>query len=105
MIFAVPFFFPVTTPLEDTVAIFLLDEIYFTVPVGVAVALIVVFFPTLMLAEVLASFNVGVFTVTVQVALYSPHVAVITAVPLALAVTTPLLFTVATFLLLELHVI
>ena len=98
MIFAVPFFFPVTTPLEDTVAIFLLDEVYFTVPVGVAVALIVVFFPTLMLAEVFASFNVGVFTVTVQVA-------VITAVPLALAVTTPLLFTVATFLLLELHVI
>ena len=55
MIFAVPFFFPVTTPLEDTVAIFLLDEVYFTVPVGVAVALIVVFFPTLMLAEVLNS--------------------------------------------------
>ena len=68
VIFAVPFFFPVTTPLEDTVAIFLLDEVYFTVPIGVAVALIVVFFPTLMLAEVLASFNVGVFTVTVQVA-------------------------------------
>ena len=37
--------------------------------------------------------------------MYSPQDAVITAVPFALAVTTPLLFTVATFVLLDSHVI
>ena len=37
--------------------------------------------------------------------MYSPQDAVITAVPFALAVTTPLLFTAATFVLLDFHVI
>ena len=66
--------------------------------------MILVVFPTFTLAEVLVSLRDGFLTVTLHVALYSPHVAVITAVPFAFAVTTPLLFTVATFLLLDVHV-
>ena len=47
----------------------------------------------------------GFLTVTVQVAFTLPHLAVITAVPAALAVTLPVvLSTVATFVLLEVKV-
>ena len=57
--------------------------------------MILVVFPTFTFAEVLVSLRDGFLTVTLHVALYSPHVAVITAVPFAFAVITPLLFTVA----------
>ena len=105
VIFAVPFFFPVTTPFEDTVAIFLLEDVYFIVPDGVAFGLIVVFLPTLILAEVLASFSVGFLTVTVQLVFRLPHLTVITAFPAALATILPVvLLTVTTFVLLEVNV-
>ena len=63
------------------------------------------FFQLLQLLKILLSFRDGFLTVILQVTLYSPQDAVITAVPFALAVTTPLLFTVATFVLLDFHVI
>ena len=74
-------------------------------PDGVAFAEIFVVFPTFTVAEVFVSFRDGFLTVILQVTLYSPQDAVITAVPFALAVTTPLLFTAATFVLLDFHVI
>ena len=64
-----------------------------------------VVFPTFTVAEDLVSFRDGFLTVILQVTWYSPQDAVITAVPFALAVTTPLLFTEATFVLLDFHVI
>ena len=105
VILAVPFLIPFTVPLEDTVAIFLLLDLYVIFPDGVAFAAILVVFPTFTDADVFASFRVGFLTVTVQVAFTFPHLAVITAFPAAFAVTLPVvLFTVATFVLLEVNV-
>jgi hypothetical protein len=47
---------------------------------------------------------IAFFTVTLYVAVFPPRVAVMLAVPAALAVTTPLESTVATFVLLDFHV-
>ena len=46
MILAVPFLIPFTVPLEDTVATFLLLDLYVIFPDGVAFAVILVVFPT-----------------------------------------------------------
>ena len=59
VILAVPFLIPFTVPLEDTVAIFLLLDLYVIFPDGVAFAAILVVFPTFTDADVFASFRVG----------------------------------------------
>ena len=51
VILAVPFFLPVTTPLDDTVATLLLLVLYVTLEDGAAFTLIVTFLPFLMLAD------------------------------------------------------
>ena len=61
--------------------------------------------PTFTDTDVLLSVRVGFLTVTLQVTFTSPHLAVMTAVPFAFAVTLPVvLFTAATFGLLEVNV-
>ena len=87
VILAVPFLIPLIVPLDDTVAIFLLPDLYVTFPDGAAFAVILVVLPTF------------------QVTFTSPHLAVMTALPFAFAVTLPVvLFTAATFGLLEVNV-
>ena len=99
----VPTAFAVTTPLELTVATLVLELFHVTVPLdafdGETVALIVVVEPTSTLVEVgltVIAVTTGFVTVTLQVADLPSQEAVITAVPAALAVTTPVLLTVAT---------
>ena len=91
--------------MDDTVAIFLLPDLYVTFPDGAAFAVILVVLPTFTDTDVLLSVRVGFLTVILQVTFTSPHLAVITAVPFAFAVTLPVvLFTAATFGLLEVNV-
>ena len=100
VILVVPVFFPVTTPLLDTVATALLLELHITfclVPVTFKLYL----FPTVSLIDVFD--NLGTSTVIWQVYFCFPTFAVITAVPLFLATTLPLLLTVATFFLDDVH--
>ena len=105
VILAVPFLIPLIVPLDDTVAIFLLPDLYVTFPDGAAFAVILVVLPTFTDADVLFSVRVGFLTVTLQVTFTSPHLAVMTAVPFAFAVTLPVvLFTAATFGVLEVNV-
>ena len=105
VILAVPFLIPLIVPLDDTVAIFLLPDLYVTFPDGAAFAVILVVLPTFTDADVLFSVRVGFLTVTLQVTFTSPHLAVMTALPFAFAVTLPVvLFTAATFGLLEVNV-
>ena len=94
VILAVPFLIPLIVPLDDTVAIFLLPDLYVTFPDGAAFAVILVVLPTFTDADVLFSVRVGFLTVTLQVTFTSPHLAVMTALPFAFAVTLPVvLFT------------
>lgn len=105
VILAVPFLIPLIVPLDDTVAIFLLPDLYVTFPDGAAFAVILVVLPTFTDTDVLLSVRVGFLTVTLQVTFTSPHLAVMTALPFAFAVTLPVvLFTAATFGLLEVNV-
>ena len=100
---AVPAALAVTLPLETVATLELLvDQV--TVPLAVAVNVLVS--PTVKESEdlfKLTEYVVAAVTVTVHVAEAVPHLAVIVAVPAALAVTVPLL-TVATLLLLVDHV-
>ena len=112
VIVAVPAFFAVTTPSEDTVATVVLfdDQVTdlleafdgFTVAVSAWVS------PSVKVSKVLSSITlvtrtIGAFTVPVQVAVLPPSVVVtvITAVPAFRAVTTPVEETDATFKLFE----
>ena len=54
---AFPFFFPFTTPFALTVTIFLLEELYVILAVGVAVALIAAVFPFFNEIDVLDTCN------------------------------------------------
>ena len=99
VIVAVPAFIPFTTPVLLTVATSVLLLVYFTVPAGVAVAFTVTVFPAYTVAVVLSNLTVPFFTVTVQVAVAFPQLAVIVAVPVFTPVTTPVLLTVATAVL------
>ena len=103
VIVAVPFFLAFTTPFLVTVATFLLLLLYVTLETGAALTLIVVVLPFLIFAEDFASLKEGFLTFTVRTFLYFPTVTVIFAVPAFLPVTIPFLFTVATFLLLDLN--
>ena len=96
VIVAVPNFLAVTTPLE-TVATVASDVVQVTVlsvaSLGLTVALRVTVSPTFREADVLLRVTLvtGVgMTVIVQLAVFSPALAVIVAVPIFLAVTTPL---------------
>ena len=98
---AVPFLIPFTTPFEDTVATFLLEEYHFTLPFGVVVTFSVTFFPFFIEADDLFSLTVGFLTVILQVFPTPFEVTVIVTVPAFLAVITPLALIVATDLFLE----
>ena len=105
---AVPFLMPFTTPLEVTVAIFLLEVLYITFSslfFGVTEALMVNAFPFFTVLEDGTPLSFVVFTfatLTVTVAFLLPDFTVILAVPAAFPVITPLLLTVATLVLDEL---
>lgn len=103
VITAVPFFFPFTTPVEDTVATFLLLDLYVAFPAGVAFTLIATVLPFLIEAEDFTSFREGFLTVIVTFFVYFPAFTVMVVFPAFFAVTTPFAFTVATFLLLEVN--
>ena len=106
VIVALPFLIPLTTPLLVTVATFLLLLVYVTFPAGVALDLIVVVLPFLIVAEDFVRLNVGFLTVSLYVAFSFPLVAVIVTVPAFTPFTAPvLLFTVATFVLLDVYLI
>jgi len=112
VIVAVPFPTVFTTPLEDTVATFLLLELQVTALLlallGATAAFKVRELPFLRVADVLFSFMLftGCLTVTLQVSfLFFPYFAVITAVPFFLAFTMPFEDTVATLFLLLVQVI
>ena len=113
IIVAVPAAFPVTTPF-DTVATFVFVLLHvtflFVALLGVTVAVRVSLFPTSIVVDVLFRFTpvtatIGVFTVTVQLAVLLPSAVftVIVAVPAAFPVTTPF-DTSATFVFVLLHV-
>ena len=109
---AVPFPTAFTTPLEDTVATFLLLELQVTALLLALLGAIAAFkvreLPFLSVTDVLFSFMLftGCLTVTLQVNfLLFPYFAVITAVPLFLAFTMPFEDTVATLFLLLVQVI
>ena len=104
VIFAVPFFLAVTTPLLLTVATFLLLVLYVTLDTGAAFTLIVVFLPFFSFTEDFTSLKEGFLTLTVNFLVYLPTFTVITAFPAFLPVITPFLLIVATFLLLDLKV-
>ena len=96
VIVAVPFFRPLTTPLDVTVATFLLDDlkvIFSSVFFGVAMALILKDFP---LETLFAAGTPERFVVFTPVTL--PDLTVILVVPAFFALITPLELTVATFL-------
>ena len=61
VILAVPFLIPLIVPLDDTVAIFLLPDLYVTFPDGAAFAVILVVLPTFTDTDVLLSVRVGFF--------------------------------------------
>ena len=109
VIVAVPFATAVTTPAEETLAIFVLELLHFMVSVvllGDMVPFKVYVFPTLMDAEVLfiATLVDGTFTVTLHVAAFPLVVfTVIVALPFATAVTTPAEETFAILVLELLH--
>ena len=108
MIVTVPFLTPFTTPLEVTVAIFLLEVLYVTFSslfFGVTEALMAKVFPFFTVLEDGTPLSFVVFTfstLTVTVAFLLPDFTVILAVPAAFPVITPLLLTVATLALDEL---
>ena len=110
MIVAVPFFRPFTTPLDVTVATFLLDDlkvIFSSVFFGVAMALILKDFPleTLFAAGTPERFVVFTpVTFTVTTIFFLPDLTVILVVPAFFALITPLELTVATFLFEEEYV-
>ena len=110
VIVAVPLAIPFTTPLELTVATFVLLDVHFTVslePLGLSIAFSVYVLPLFTEIAVLISLTevAGVSTFTVHTAdLPLVVFAVIVAVPCAFAVTTPLADTVAIFVLLDVHV-
>ena len=115
VIVAEPAAFAVTTPEEDTVATeVLLEDQVTDLSVafdGVTVAVKVSVSPTVMERELLfrltpVTDTFAAWTVTEHVAVFDPSVVVtvIVAVPAAFAVTTPLEDTVATVVLLEVHV-
>lgn len=115
VIVTVPFFLAVTLPLELTVAIFLLEDFHVTFVLsavaGVTLAFKVWLFFTFMdLLPVIATFvTLTLFLLAFRVifALFllpSFAVAVIVAFPAFLTFTLPLLFTVATFVLLDFQV-
>jgi hypothetical protein len=115
VIVALPADTPLTSPLDDTVAmagaLVLHDTLLFVALDGATVALSVSVLPTRSVVELLlrdtpVTATVGVLTVTVQVAVLLPSalVTVITALPADTAVTKPLWFTVATVALPLLHV-
>jgi len=114
VIVAEPFNTPVTTPVDETVAMLvLLDDQVITRPVSTLPAASFVttesetVAPSLMLAdagETVTEFTGGRVTVSADVPLFPSLVAVIVAVPAATPVTTPTDETVATAVLLELQV-
>ena len=81
VIFAVPFFLAVTTPLLLTVATFLLLVLYVTLDTGAAFTLMVVFLPFFSFAEDFTSLKEGFLTVTVNFLVYLPTFTVITVFP------------------------
>jgi hypothetical protein len=113
VIVTVPGETPVTTPTDDTVATVLLLDVHVTarsvttVPIWsftVAVSVVVCPVMTLAVAGVTVTLATGsAITVTVDVPLFPSLVAVMVAVPPDAPVTTPVLETVATAALLELH--
>ena len=111
VITAVPVPTVVTTPVEETVATFLLLLVQLTVLLlaflGRTVAFRVILFPVVSTTELLFSCTLvtGCFTVTLQASFFFPYFAVIVAVPFLTALTLPFLETVATFLLLLVQVI
>ena len=110
MIVAVPFFRPLTTPLDVTVATFLLDDlkvIFSSVFFGVAAALILKDFPfaIFLVAETPESFVVFTpVTFTVTTTFLLPDLTVIFAGAAYFALITPFELTVATFLFEEEYV-
>ena len=109
---AVPFLIPFTTPLEVTVATALLLVVHFRVLLlaleGDTVTFRAAVFPLVTVSAVLLILSpvTGCFTVILQTAFFplpSFAVAVIVAVPFLTAFTTPLEVTVATALLLVVH--
>ena len=76
--------------------------LYVTLEDGAAFTLIVTFLPFLMLADDFTRVKDGFATLTVTVFVSLPAVTVILTVPAFLPVTTPDLFTVAIFVLLDL---
>ena len=110
-IVAVPGAMAVTTPVAETVATPSLSDdqvrVLSVVFVGDTVAVKVVVAPTFMvISSTLRVTEVEVmgFTVTLQVAVLLPFLTVIVAVPGAMAVTTPVVDTVATLSLSDDHV-
>jgi hypothetical protein len=109
VIFAVPVAMPLTTPVEDTVAMFVLSDDQDTVVFVAFDGKIVVVREELWQVAMARNevFNAipvtGILelTVTAQVAVFAPSsvVAVMVAVPVATAVTIPLLLTMATLVL------
>ena len=98
VILAVPFLIPLIVPLDDTVAIFLLLDLYVTFPDGAAFAVILVVLPTFTDTDVLLSVRVGFLTVTLQVTFTSQHVVVMSEVEFTFAVIlTIVLLSAATF--------
>lgn len=115
VIVAVPADFAVTTPLDETVATLVFDELHVTFllvafegdTVAVSVSVEPVFNVVLvLLSDTPVTETVGFVTVTVQVAVLFPSsvLAVIVVVPADFAATIPLDETVATFVFDELHV-
>lgn len=115
LIVAVPAFFAVTTPFEDTVATAVFEDVHFTVlfaflPLELTVAFKVSLLPSSNEAVVLFNLTFVTLpetTVTFTFAFFLEFffdVTVIVALPAFFAVITPLLLTVATFLLDVLYV-
>ncbi len=102
--FAVPFFLPLTTPLEFTVTTLLFEVLHFTFFLGATFARRARLCPALMDADFLLSDRETYFTFTFTYAVFflfllSVTVTLILAAPAFLAVITPFLLTVATLFL------
>ena len=100
VITAVPAFFAITRPYELTVAILLLLDFHFTF---FEVPTIFNEYPSPIFKVLFDLFICKFFTVILHLYFLPPTLAVIVAVPFFFAVTFPFEFTVATFLLLEVH--
>ena len=109
---ALPFFFPVTTPLAATVAMDLFEDVHATALlfaiVGATVALSATLPPRFTATDVLLSLTRETRTIDVivhEAVRFVPSAVlhVITAVPFQTALTTPVAVTVATFLFDEDH--